>query len=425
MQKRTLYSLLIISFLVVLAASASFASNDIVVGSDLALNRCTEGAVAVSVNVDVDVSAVELVLDFASSTIVLDSVAWTLPAGVLSFQPAIAYTGVPVTQVRFAAMRLDPLDGVLAAGAHDVAMVYFTVPDDCDGDGAISNGTIDLGFPIGIATSQFVDAATANILPVDVFTDGALAFSNQSPIIDGIVDQSIGWGGNFTYTLGGTDPDVANCGGDDGTFFTFVSIDPVGVNTPTVVGSLLQWQTDGPDVCVHTITVAMYDGCGDFTETAFDVCVTNDRPVITCPDDMLVALGDEVDFLVTATDGPPVGPDPLAFYIDAANTTFPGTLTINSATGAGTFSTEPLNPLHSGLFTISAFVTDGANICDPVGCNELNADTCSFEVEVRASGVFIEKIHNQVQGQVATVDIDMLPNTFIRSTTGQLPVMTS
>ncbi|MCP4685340.1 MAG: hypothetical protein GY867_07815, partial [bacterium] len=195
MQKRTLYSLLIISFLVVLAASASFASNDITVGSDAGLIRCTEGAVAVSVNVDVDVSAVELVLDFASSTIVLDSVAFTLPAGVLSFQPPIDYIGAPTTQVRFAAMRLDPLDGVLAAGTHDVAMVYFSTSDDCDGTADISNGVIDLGLPIGIVTSQFVSAATATILPVDVFTDGALGFSNQSPTIDAIANQDIGWGG--------------------------------------------------------------------------------------------------------------------------------------------------------------------------------------------------------------------------------------
>ena len=412
MQKRTLYSLLIISFLVVLAASASFASNDITVGTDTGLNRCTEGAVAVSVNVDVPVSAIELVLDFASSQIVLDSVAWTLPANVLATQPPVIYTGAPVTQVRFAAMRLDPSDVDLGAGAHSVAMVYFTVPDTCSGVGTISNGVIDLGLPIGIVTSQFVDAAAA-ILPVDVFTNGDLAFSNQSPQIDPIVDKSIGWGGNLAVTLGGTDADEANCGaGTDSTFFTFVSIDPVGVNVPTVAGTLLQWQTDGPDVCVHTITVRMWDKCGDYTETDFDVCVTNDRPEITCPDDALVALGDEVDFLVTATDGPPIGPDPLEFGIDVSGTTFPGALGINAASGVVTLSTDPYDPAHSGFFTVSVWVDDGANICDPVGCNEFSADTCSFEVEVRASGVVIEKIHRQIQGQVATVDIDMLPNTF-------------
>ena len=412
MQKRTLYSLLIISFLVVLAASASFASNDITVGSNTGLHRCTQDAVAVSVNVDVDVSAIELVLDFTSTTIVLDSVTWDLPAGVLSFQPTTIYTGSPVTQVRLAAMRLDPSDGVLAAGPHDVAMVWFTVPDDCDGDAVISNGTVDLGFPIGIATSQFVDAATANILPVDVFTNGDLGFSNQSPQINAITDKSIGWGGNLTVTLGGTDPDEANCG-PDGTYFSFISIDPPAAgDDPEITGSLLQWQTLGADVCVHTITVRMYDACDGFTETDFDVCVTNARPVITCPDDALVALGDTFDFQLTATDGPPIGPLPLVYGLDVSGTTFPGTVTINPATGAGSFETDPYDPAMSGFFTISAFVTDGANICDPVGCNEFNADTCSFEVEVRAAGVVIEKIHNQIQGQVATVDIDMLPNTF-------------
>jgi hypothetical protein len=412
MQKRTLYSLLIISFLVVLAASASFASNDITVESNTGLHRCTEGAVAVSVNVDVDVSAIELVLDFSSSTIVLDSVTWDLPAGVLSFQPPTIYTGVPVTQVRLAALKLDPLDGVLTSGAHDVAIVWFTVPDDCSGTGTISNGSVDLGFPIGIATSQFVDAATSNILPVDVFTDGSLGFSNQSPQIDAIADGSIGWGGNFTQTLSGVDPDAANCG-SDGTFFTFVSIDPPAAgDDPTITGSLLKWQTQGADVCVHTITVAMYDACDGFTQTSFDVCVTNARPTITCPDDALVALGDTFDFQLTATDGPPVGPLPLAFGLDASGTTFPGTVTINAATGAGSFTTDPLDPAMSGFFTISAFVTDGANICDPAGCNEFNADTCSFQVEVRAAGVVIEKVHNQIQGQVTTVSIDMLPNTF-------------
>ncbi len=57
----------------------------------------------------------------------------------------------------------------------------------------------------------------------------------------------------------------------------------------------------------------------------------------------------------------------------------------------------------SVTFTLVVAVTDSANIC--AGCSPSNADTCSVTINVNWGKVVIEKVHNQLQGQFALVDI--------------------
>ena len=112
MHKRTLHSLLIVSFIVAFAASMSFATNDVNIQTKTGLLRCTNQALNVTVNLDQDVSAVECVFVVTNGGAFVNTlgITWQLPAGVLSDRVVdlTRANGTAPDTIRFAASNVSP-----------------------------------------------------------------------------------------------------------------------------------------------------------------------------------------------------------------------------------------------------------------------------------------------------------------------------
>jgi hypothetical protein len=399
MQKRNLYSLLLISFIVVFASSMAFA-NEVTLESK-ALPRCLNTASNVTAIVSSDsVSAIEIV-------VVVDGAVTLPPAGsIFTFDPSFTLltdrvvddvSGVDGTMpdtIRVAAMLLNPSAGALAQGTHVVGRINYRTNDVCSGSGTLEGGVFDYPIPAAV-TTQFVDAATTLVVPV-VVNNGAITITNAAPTIAAIPNGTLYWGQTFTATAVGGDPDVAN-GCEVLTYSKLAGPAAMTVNPTT---GAISWLTNGNDVCTHAVTIKVADKCGEFVQTSFTICVQNKAPIITCPANMMGLLGDVMAGNVTATDAD-AGPKPLLYNL--VSFTGPGTFLLNPATGAFTWATIPGDPSYVGTFTVTASVTDSANVC--AGCSEANADTCSFTIRIDWNKVVIEKVHNQIQGQFAYVDV--------------------
>jgi hypothetical protein len=416
MQKRTLYSLLLISFIVVFAASVS--ANEVTIQSKAGLARCAAQSVDVTADVTTDaISAIECVFEITTASdcgFITDlEVVWELPDGVLSNRPAVDYSqadGNAPDTIRFAAMRTADGDGVLDVGTHVVARIDFTTVDCCAGTVGIDNAVFTYPNPTGPITTQFVKADDATILPVAV-NASTIGIINQNPTIEAIANATIPWGGTYNGAIVADDPDLVN--GCEALSYAKVA-GPTNLNVNATTGAI-SWVTTGADVCGSDVTVKVVDGCGAEATTTFNICVFNEPPEITCSEDMLIALGDVLTTSVSATDdvdafGP--GPHPLLYSLVSFDG--PGVLTVNPATGDIVWPTL-MTPAYSGVFTVTVMVTDSANTCSP--CSPENADTCSFLVEVRAMTITIEKNHGPdgkgvIQGQPTTVSIDMLGSDY-------------
>jgi hypothetical protein len=399
MQKRNLYSLLLISFIVVFASSMAFA-NQVTLESKT-LPRCLNTASNVTAIVSSDsVSAIEIV-------VVVDGAVTLPPAGsIFTFDPLFTLltdrvvddvSGVDGTMpdtIRIAAMLLNPSAGALAQGTHVVGRINYRTNDVCSGSGTLEGGVFDYPIPAAV-TTQFVDAFTTLVVPV-VVNNGAITITNATPTIAAIPNGTLYWGQTFTATAVGGDPDVAN-GCEVLTYSKLAGPAAMTVNPTT---GAISWLTNGNDVCTHAVTIKVADKCGVFAQTSFTICVQNKAPIITCPANMMGLLGDVMAGNVTATDAD-AGPKPLLYNL--VSFTGPGTFLLNPATGAFSWATIPGDPSYVGTFTVTASVTDSANVC--AGCSEANADTCSFTIRIDWNKVVIEKVHNQIQGQFAYVDV--------------------
>ncbi|MBK7141750.1 MAG: T9SS type A sorting domain-containing protein [bacterium] len=391
---------MLISFLVVFASSMALA-NQVTIESK-ALPRCFNSASNVTAIVSADsVSAIEIVVVVDGNlTLPLPGSIFTFDAGFTALTDRVVddtsgVDGVMPDTIRIAAMLLTPSAGALAQGNHVVGRINYRTNDVCSGSGTLQGGVFDYPIPATV-TTQFVDAATSSILPV-VVNNGTVTITNLSPTIAAIPNGTLFWGQTFVATASGTDPDMAN-GCETLTYAKVAGPAAMTVNPAT---GAISWLTTGADVCTHNVTISITDKCGAAAQTSFTICVQNNAPVITCPaSPIMVVLGDPANGDVNATDADS-GPKPLIYSVVSFNG--PGTVTMNPATGVFSWPTVNDDISYLGSFTLVVMVTDSANTCSP--CSPSNADTCSVTINVNWGKVVIEKIHNQIQGQYAEVDI--------------------
>ena len=120
MHKRRLHSLLIVSFIAVFAASMSFAADEVEVGDKGNLFRCADQSVAVTVDLDADVSAIEVVLNVSQLTgcgdITNVSVVVDLDGAYLTDRPPVDMTLYPL--IRFAVMSTGQTPDYRPAGTE-------------------------------------------------------------------------------------------------------------------------------------------------------------------------------------------------------------------------------------------------------------------------------------------------------------------
>ena len=418
MQKRNLYSLLLISFIVVCAYSLSLAVTDNVTFESKNSARCANGTSNVTATVSDSVSAIEIVFEIKSTaggaTFNPYTVSWsplltkfTAPGSrIIDLSQA---DGTLPDTIRMAAMLLNPSDGALPAGTHELARVNFKASDVCNGTVTLSGvsynytGSQTCAFGCGLAIpdikTQFVKASdNKTMLPATV-TDGVITILNNAPTIAAIANGSVHFGGTFTTTAVGTDLDSPN--GCEVLKYFKVS-GPGDLNVDANTGAI-SWLTKNTDICTYPVTVKVQDKCGASASTSFTVCVYNTPPVITCPTAITqILLGETAHAQVTATD-PDAGPHPLIYNL--VSFSGPGTLTVNPATGAVTWPTLNNNIAYLGTFTAVVSVSDSAQICSP--CNTSNADTCSLQISVAWGMLKISKIHNAYLGSHVNVPITL------------------
>jgi hypothetical protein len=408
MQKRKLNSLLLISFIVVVAASLSFA-DQVTIQSKYNLSRCAAQAVDVTLENSSDAKGIEFVFTInegaSGGFLEVTSIEWD-PAITAVFPDLVvdlsqASNDGPQDTIRFAAMDLTGA-GVLAAGTYTAATINFVTSDVCYDTVLIDNGVFSYPNPTAEITTQYVNSEGA-IVPVQV-TPGNVGIRNSKPVITEINDTTLHWGDFLSVSASADDPDLS--GACEELSYSKIA-GPANLQVNSSTGQVT-WQTTGEDVCTHTVSVAVLDKCDAADTTTFEICVQNDPPEITCPEDQLLFFGNTLVVSPDTAFDPDEGPYALTFGL--ASTDAPGTVMVDPATGEVTWETEA-TAQYTGTFQICLSVSDSANICDP--CSPRNADTCCFLVEVVSEAITIEKQHGDggngvIQGQETTVSIDML-----------------
>jgi hypothetical protein len=201
-------------------------------------------------------------------------------------------------------------------------------------------------------------------------------------------DQTIHWGETFVYDFEAADPNAEDL------TFSLCPDAPASASIDPTTGHF-EFHATAEDICDPTICVIVSDECEAADTCEFNLCVTNDPPVITCPGDETVCKGYAFETSVSATD-PDNGPY-LFYYLVSG----PAGLQVDGGTGAITW----LDP-QPGAWEVCVTATDSAAVCDP--CSPANADTCCFTVNVVALDIVIEKVHEQIQGQYTDVSVGFL-----------------
>ena len=402
MQKRTVYSLLLTSFILAFAFSAAMANTVSIDSKTVA--RCEANVLGVTVNNAGDISAFEIVLEVTSTAngAFYDAVNVSWVAGVNLTNHIVDLGGVdnvsPDT-IRIAGMLTDAGDACLAGGNTEVANIEFTSNDVCDGTFDVLGATFTCPTnPLVVASTQFVDCATTTAIAAAV-TAGTVTIENSAPTIDPIADATLHWGDVYSDMATGDDPDLHTVPGGCEALTYSLADGPAGM-TVAANGQIV-WPTTGADVCVHTIQVAVTDGCGASDTASFDICVQNTAPTLACPTDTtFIVWGDVAAGAVVGADADG-GPLPLAYSVIGFSG--PGAPTINAGTGAWEWATTEDNA-YCGTFELTLAVSDGANVCDP--CSPENADTCSVTIHVIPTfRVWIEKTHGTFQGHSEEVSL--------------------
>jgi len=415
MQKRTLYSLLLTSFILVCAFSFSVAQE--VTFESKTVLRCEAGVLNIDVLNPSDISAFEIVFEVSSgsggaffSEMTLN---WDPNLTVLTNR-VVDTSGVdhvsPDT-IRIAGMMTDPGDMCLAGpGPTTVVRLSFVTNNVCSGtivlDGAVFTCPNN---PLVVAQTQFVDCATKALVPVAV-NAGTVTIQNVAPTLDPIANATVHWGNPYNGQAMAHDLDLPN-GCENLTFTKLTGPATMTVSKVTDTTANILWNTTGADVCEHTVEIEVADSCGAADTTSFVICVYNIPPVITCPNDTNIIWGDTVvevlDTVYTASD-PDGGPGALLFEI-ASFTSLdglpdpPNMPTITSDSGKIEWITGYSND-YTGTWKLCVKVSDGADTC--AGCSPANADTCCFIIEVIPKiHVYIEKVDNVFLGQYDSVSI--------------------
>lgn len=405
MQKRTLTSLLLTSFLVAFAFSYSMA-NDVTFGSMNAA-RCDDNVLNITVNNTVDVAAIEIVFEisgtggayFDAFNVNWDAGFTELGTRIIDLSQA---DGVDPDTVRLAALLIDASDAVLPTGSHVVAKVSFTTNNTCTGTVGLDGAIFNYPSVPSVIQTQFVDASTFDVLPAAV-NAGTVTIVNQLPTLAAIPDATLPWGTLYTGNAVGSDLDLAN--GCEKLTYSKVS-GPAGLNINASSGAMT-WATNGADVCTHAVTIQVTDSCGASAQKSFTICVTNEAPVASSVDqnEPQWVLGDLVEGGVSASD-PDGGPGNLEYNVISFSG--PGSVTMDPNTGDWSWQTVAFDESYRGEFQICVEVTDNANVCDP--CSPENADTVCGTIYVKQALLVIDKNHGidgkgVLQGQPTSLDV--------------------
>jgi len=402
MHKRTVYSLLLTSFILVFALSSALAQS-VTFGSNATAKRCESGALDIIVNPGGSVNAIEIVFRvestaggayFSNLNVVFDPGFTELDNRIVDLS---GFTNnVSPGTVRLAAMATDPGDACLSS-TKVVARVEYTLNNACGGTVRLDGSSFPCpNNPLVVATTQFVDCADNDLIAAAV-TGGMVTVTNALPTIDPISDASIHWGTTYIGDAEGHDLDLAS--GCEKLTYTKV-VGPGAMNVSSTTGAI-SWFATGGDVCVHPVTIRVTDSCGASAQTSFSICVTNDAPAFTdCPDGGRYCWGELASGDVDASD-PDGGPAALEYSLVSYNG--PGTVNLNPITGEWSVQTQEQNN-YIGSWTLCIKASDGANVCSP--CSPSNADTCCVEFSVIPTfRVSIEKTENTRFGQIEDVSI--------------------
>ncbi len=399
MHKRTVYSLLLTSFILVFAFSSALAQT--VTFESKNANRCEAGVLNITVDPgSSDLNAIEIVFEVSSASggADFDNFNVVFDAGLASLNNRI----IDVSQyplVRIAALATDPSD-ICLSGVTVVAQVEFLTNNVCSGeitlDGAVYTSPTN---PLIVAPTQFVDCATNALISAAVVA-GTITVVNESPTIDAIANVSLSWTASYSDVATADDADLAN-GCEKLTFSKLAGPSGLSVNSAT---GALSWSPSGADIGINAVTIQIADSCGATASTSYEICVTNEAPVIaSCSTPDRTCWGAEISGSVDASD-PDGGPAALSYSV--ASFDGPGTVTVSPSTGDWSWQTDEQNS-YIGTFTLCITVTDGANTSDP-SCSPSNADTCCVEIEVIPTfRVSIEKTERTPFGSIENVSITL------------------
>lgn len=397
-QKRTLYSLLLTSFILVFAFSFSVAQ-EVSIESKTSL-RCQPGVLNLTVDPTAEISAFEIVFEVTSASGGADFDALTVdwdPGFTVLTNRVIDISGGGGTpwMVRIAGMLIDMGDACLPAGPTVVAQVNFTTNNVCDGVIDLAGATYVCPSTPVEASTQFVDCATTTLVAAAV-NGGSVTITNSAPTIDPIADGEVFWGETYYGQAYGSDDDEASC--ENLTYSIDSDLPGMSIDANT---GYISCPTTGADVCTHVVTVTVTDDCGAEASTAFELCVKNKPPTVECPAETNQILWGETATGSVVGDDPDSGPSPLLYTLESFSG--PGTVTVDPATGDYEWVTMEDN-MYLGEFELCIKVTDGANVCDP--CSPVNSAVCCLTIKVIPTiRVTIEKTHGTLQGHNETVSI--------------------
>jgi Secretion system C-terminal sorting domain len=399
MHKRSIYSLLLTSFILVFAYAMSMAQT-VTVQSKTEL-RCVNGSLDISVSPTGDASAFEVVLvvtgNYSSLSAVIDPAVAASMTTIVDLS-RVAF-GSPDT-IRIAGMKTSPGNTCLSGPfPRKVASLSYTTGNVCSGSITVAGGSLPACAlnPGVLGTSQFVDCASGLLATATVTPGGGVTINNVAPTIAPIANATLHWGLVYVGAAVGSDANAA-C-----EKLTYAKVSGPAALTVNANTGAISWATTGADICVNPVTVSVTDSCGASAQTSFTICVFNTPPVITCPATTThIIYGQTASGSVSGSD-PDAGPGALNYQL--VSFSGPGIVTVNPATGAWSWPTLENNS-YIGLFTLCVKVSDGAPACAP--CSPANADTCCLTIRVIPTiDVTIEKTHQNetYQGQQKTISI--------------------
>jgi len=403
MQKRSLYSLLLTSFMLVFAFSLSQAQT--VTFESKTVLRCQDNTIDVTVDSPTDLSAIEIVFNVSGDG-TFSSVAFDPGLAELTHR-YIDLSNLGGGVVRIAGMMIDPGDNCLAAGQTVVAQVNLQTADVCNGAVVVDGTSLSIekcGTCVINATTQFVDCTSCVPVPAAV-TAGTVTIQNAAPTISPIANQSEHWTDAVAAlaTAVGADADLNSTPGGCETLTYSISAPsmatPVTINSTSGVISLA---ADGDNVGCHTVTVTVTDACNASASTDFELSIWNIPPTLACDQDTVeIYWGYNASGTVTGFD-PDGGPSPLEYSV--CGFSGPGAVSINPVNGDWSWDTDEQVP-YLGCHTLCIEVTDKANVD---ACSPSNSAQCEVTICVLSTAdIVIEKTHNTIQGGHVDVAISI------------------
>ena len=395
MQKRSLYSLLLTSFMLVFAFSLSYAQS--VTFESKTVLRCQDNTIDVTVDNPVDISAFEIVFAISGDGDIT-GVSWSSGLGVLTHRYIdLSDPGC----LRIAGMMIDPGDTCLTAGQTVVAQVSILTHDVCSGAAVIDGAECDdlkCGTCLVHHETQFVECVSGLLVPAAV-TAGTVTILNAVPfwvqLPPPLVD--VHWIDPMVPVQVIADDDDLNSVPDNCETLIY-TIAAGSMATPPVINpntGLITLPAPNPaDIGQHTVMVTVTDACGASIVTDFQLCIWNLPPVIACDQDTVeIYWGYNASGTVTGDD-PDGGPSPLLYTV--CGFSGPGSVSINPANGDWSWDTDE-QVTYLGCHTLCIQVTDGANT-HPT-CTPLNSDQCEVTICVLSTAdIVIEKTHGTIQG---------------------------